>query len=383
MNTFETMVCPTTETNPRYGEGAVIPLTDGSLFMAYGEFTTFDQGDMGAAHVLGRRSLDRGRTWSEPFELIPNTAITTFSVSLLRLPAGRILLAYLRKAAVADGIACQGVEGTNCIPWFRTSDDEGQTWCEPWAMDALDEAEYWTFNNDRLVRHSSGRLLYPGAPLIPRSEEDPYHSSSICVYSDDDGRTWTKSRTELELDAIDGLQEPCVVERSDGSLMMFMRTSLGHQYRSTSIDRGETWTEAEPVVELVSPVSPVSVKRIPSTGDLLAVFNKTYDPLGCPGPCAMGWRTPLTATVSQDDGGTWALLRNIESDPKLTFDYVSITFLEEEDEALLTYHVTEFFGHKYKWRRNLKLKILPVAWFYEEAGGGGTALPAWFPSEES
>ena len=375
MDTFETMVCPATEANPRYGEGAMIPLTDGSLFMAYGEFTTSDQGDMGAAHVLGRRSRDRGRTWGEPFELIPNTAITTFSVSLLRLPSGRILLAYLRKEAVADGIACQGVESSNCIPWFCYSDDEAQTWSDPWIMNAIAASDYWTFNNDRLVRHSSGRLLFPGAPLIPRGDEDPYHSSSACMYSDDDGRTWSRSETTLELDARDGLQEPGVVERNDGSLMMFMRTNLGHQYRSVSLDRGETWSEAEPVPELISPVSPVSVKRIPSTGDLLAVFNKTYDPHWFLGACGMGWRTPLTATVSLDDGDTWSLLRNVENDPKLSFDYTSITFLD--DEVLLTYHVTEFFGHIYNWRRNLKLKILPVAWFYENAGTGKTAFPTW------
>ena len=90
----------------------------------------------------------------------------------------------------------------------------------------------------------------------------------------------------------------------------------------------------------------------------------------------MGWRTPLTATVSVDDGKTWSLLRNVENDPKLTFDYVSITFLEG-DEVLLTYHLTEFFGSLVKWRRNLKLKILPVPWFYESAGAGKTQIPPW------
>jgi len=88
----------------------------------------------------------------------------------------------------------------------------------------------------------------------------------------------------------------------------------------------------------------------------------------------MGWRTPLTAPVSLDDGENWSLLRNIENDPKLVFDYVSITFLDD-DEVLLTYHLTEFFGTRVRWRRNLKLKILPVRCFYESAGTGKTQLP--------
>ena len=61
---------------------------------------------------------------------------------------------------------------------------------------------------------------------------------------------------------MDGLQEPGVVELNDGSIMMFMRTSVGHQCRSISRDCGKTWGPVEPVLEMISPVSPVSVKRI-------------------------------------------------------------------------------------------------------------------------
>lgn len=366
MKAFELMLAVAKPSHPRYGEGSVISLPNGDLFIAYSEFYTKEQGDMGAAHVLACRSSDRGRTWTKPFELVPNTAITTFSVSLLRMPSGRILLAYCRKEVVKDGVKCQGVDSTNCRPWFQYSDDDGKTWSEPWVTSALSENECWTFNNDRLVQHSSGRLLYPGARMHPKGDHDPYHSTTFCTYSDDEGRTWKKSSLELKLDAMDGLQEPGVVEQLDGSLLMFMRTSLGHQYQSISHDRGETWSSPEPVSELISPVSPVSVKRIPSTGDLLAIFNKTYDPIGKPGPCWMGFRSPLTATISRDDGRTWKILRNIENDPTRGFDYVSIAFIEG-DEVLLTYHTTEFFNGLHDWRRNLKLKILPVHWFYEEA----------------
>ena len=179
MEPFELMLAPATEANPRYGEASVITLTDGELFIAYAEFYTKNQGDMGAAHVLARRSSDRGRTWTDPVVLIPNTAITTFSVSLLRLPSGRILLAYLRKEAVQGGVECQGVESTNCRPWFCYSDDDAKTWSEPWVMDALAEGEYWTFNNDRVVRHSSGRLLYPGAPIRSKSGKEDYRSDQF------------------------------------------------------------------------------------------------------------------------------------------------------------------------------------------------------------
>ena len=56
------MLSSATEANPRYGEGSVIALSNGELFAAYAEFTSKNQGDMGAAHVLARRSKDRGRS---------------------------------------------------------------------------------------------------------------------------------------------------------------------------------------------------------------------------------------------------------------------------------------------------------------------------------
>ena len=376
MQTYETMLCPATANNPRYGEGSALQLDNGDLLLIYGEFYTSIQGDMGAAHLLGRISKNNGREWGQPFVVVENDAITLFSAGLLRLPSGRFILAYCRKATVEGGITVQGVEGASCIPWLRYSDDEGKTWSDPWPVSCAASADHWTMNNDRLVRHSSGRLLMPVSPLMPRGDGNPYYSSSMCVYSDDEGLTWQKSATELRINAMDGLQEPCVVERRDGSLLMFMRTSLGHQYRSTSRDRGQTWIEAVAVPELVSPVSPVSVKRIPANGDLLAIFNKNYDPIGAYGPCAMGLRTPLTATISQDDGETWTYLRNIENEPKLTFDYTSITFLDT-DEVMLTYHSTQFFGELKKWRRSMKLKILPVGWFYEGSGSGAYAMPPW------
>ena len=124
MDTYEKMLAPASEANPRYGEGSVITLGNGDLFVAYSEFYSKDQGDMGAAHVLARISKDRGRTWGSPFELVANDCVTVFSVSLLRLPSGRILLAYCRKEAVGEGAPdVQGVKnpfaGLASLPLFR------------------------------------------------------------------------------------------------------------------------------------------------------------------------------------------------------------------------------------------------------------------------
>lgn len=58
-----------------------------------------------------------------------------------------------------------------------------------------------------------------------------------------------------------------------------------------------------------------------------------------------------------------------------SLNFLSVTFLDS-DEVLFTYHLTKFFVEITHWRRNLQLKILPVAWFYDPcAGMGKTVLP--------
>jgi hypothetical protein len=52
--------------------------------------------------------------------------------------------------------------------------------------------------------------------------------------------------------------------------MMFIRAQMGSQYLSWSSDGGDTWSEPK-ASDIVSPLSPASIKRIPKTGDLLMV----------------------------------------------------------------------------------------------------------------
>jgi len=95
----------------------------------------------------------------------------------------------------------------------------------------------------------------------------------------------------------------------------------GHQVRSVSREPGERWSAVEPVIEMVSPVSPVSVKRIPSTGTA-AVFNKTYIRCARRVVHMGGGRRSRRRVAGR---GKTVALRNVENDPKLSYDYVSIT----------------------------------------------------------
>ena len=103
-------------------------------------------------------------------------------------------------------------------------------------------------------------------------------------------------------------------------------------------------------------MSPSLVKRIPSTGDLLLVWNRNYQP----GHHHTGERTPLNTAISRDDGGSWEKIKDLERTPGGSAAYAAVTFVG--DEALVTYyHQLKGMGGA----SDVRLKIVPVAWFYE------------------
>ncbi len=122
-----------------------------------------------------------------------------------------------------------------------------------------------------------------------------------------------------------------VVElKENDRLMMLMRTDSGCQYRSWSAGGGVTWSKPEPT-DIISPISPATVKRIPKTGDLLLVWNNHKDV----DEIYRGKRTPLNAAVSRDDGKTWENIKTLEDDPDGWYCYTAMYFVG--DRVLLSY----------------------------------------------
>lgn len=310
--------------NPRNTEGAFVALRDGRILFAYTRFSGGD-GDHDAATIAGRYSSDDGKTWTrDDVMLVANEgAMNVMSVSLLRLRDGRIALFYLRKNSVFD-----------CKPFLRISSDEGKSWSE--ARQCVFEEGYWVLNNDRVVELPSGRLLMPLARHPRTGDNYNPRGTAHVYYSDDAGITWKHSKTVLECPtpSRSGFQEPGVVALKDGRVMMFIRTRLGSQYRSYSKDRGETWSAAEPS-PLLSPLSPASIKRIPSTGDLLAVWNdhasapEEFRAKDTPPDARDGKRTPFTLAISRDEGKTWTNKRNLLAQPDGWYCYTAIYFVKD------------------------------------------------------
>jgi sialidase-1 len=312
--------------NPRNTEGDFITLKDGRILFIYTHFTKGAEGsphsDFGNAYLAGRYSNDQGKTWAdEDVKIVEQEgAMNVMSVSLLRLQNGKIALFYLKKNTKSD-----------CIPYMRISTDEAKTWSEP-VQCITDNKGYFVVNNNRVIQLKNGRLLMPSA--LHKTEDSEYSNSGKiwCYYSDNNGATWKRSREVLKADSVI-TQEPAVIELKNGDIMMLIRANHGIQYKSYSKDKGLTWSKAEPST-IKSPLSPASIARIPSTGDLFLVWNNN----GEKGPGYFkGKRNPFTVAISKDEGKTWQNIKNIEDDPDLAFCYGAIHFTE--NNVLIAYGV--------------------------------------------
>jgi hypothetical protein len=330
--------------NPRNSEGDFIKLNDGRILFIYTHFTG-GSGDNAAAHLAGRFSDDDGRSWSkEDIHILSNEGgMNIMSVSLLRLSDNRIALFYLRKNSESD-----------CIPYLRFSDDEAKTFSD--GQRCIGPTGYYVMNNDRVVQLSSGRILLPVALHKTPESETSRGAKIMCYYSDDNAQTWRQSGIVPNPQEV-VLQEPGIVQLKNGDLMLFCRTDAGSQHLTFSKDMGMTWSAVVPG-PIRSPMSPASIERIPSTGDLLLVWNNNYQADDSDG----GDRTPYNLAFSSDEGETWQKVKSIESNPRGWYCYTAIEF--HEDFVLLGHCAGD--RNKYNGLETTQITRIGLDWIYKD-----------------
>lgn len=334
----------------RNSEGSFVTLKSGRILYFYTQFFGGAH-DHSAARIVSVHSDDEGKTWSQTPEVVltnPKGA-NVMSVSLLRLKNDRLAFFYLLKNSFVD-----------CRPYVCFSDDEGKTWVDNRLI--IPAPGYFVMNNDRVIQHSSGRLIAPVAFHRSRLEE-PENSKTLDIrglglwyVSDDNGMTWTEAPQWQALPTPNtntGLHEPGIVELSDHSILTFFRTDQGVQYQAFSSDKGQKWTLVEPG-PLHSPASPASIEPIPGTTNLLCIWNDHSGDF----PMVKGKRTPLVASISNDDGKTWPNKKLIESDPNGWYCYTAIHFVK--DAVLLAYCAGD---NKVGGLNRLRMRRIELDWF--------------------
>jgi len=352
----EAIVCAWSAAHPRHDHQLIFPLDENRLMLVWCEYyanrpsllerepiTKKNQAsDSMPCRISAKISQDRGRNWSESMTLQENRwKHNVKHPNLVRLSEQEVLFTFVGW----DSESQRNV-------YLRRSLNNCETWSAPVQ---ISEPGWYCNNADHALRLSSGRVLVPAHG--PYSEKyvggAPYRGGnlhSFVFYSDDGFKTWKRSADSMTAPGR-GAHEPAIVELKDGRLMCFLRNTNQCLYRSYSDDGGVHWTEPAPT-ELAAPESPSLVKRIPTTGYLLLLWNNVASKSNWP-------RTPLTAAISRDEGETWNHFKDIDNRPDHDAAYPSVTFVG--DEALVAYYTRST-----NWARDseIMLKIFAVKQFY-------------------
>jgi sialidase-1 len=372
----KSLVVTATPEAPKHGEQTVARLKDGSLLLLWSEFVREDMlpvaerpppsplrrdptGDDGYARISGKTSSDGGRSWSEPRVVVDDkdALVNCISPSITRMKDGRLLLAYSWRSG-GNGSENYG----NCAKMVRISDDDGLTWSERVRI-TPDSSDYHTGCHDRAWTLESGRVIVQCHTIFPPGVAKPGPDyRRMCMgtyfaYSDDNGRTW--SRTEVTMDPIAGhggrFEEACLAQRADGSLIQFIRNWRGQSFVSESTDNGSSWSAPKPS-GVISSLAPTYITRLPGSDNLLMIWNPAWNP----DARIAGVRTVLAAAVSEDGGRTWGFPKAIETNPNLWSEYPGVTF--DGKDALVYYRV---FSEDRK-RCDLVQARVPIAWFHKD-----------------
>ncbi len=347
------IVCPWRPKHPRHDHQQIFPLDEQRLLLVWSEYYSQSprpetkKGHSGisdhvACQISSMISTDQGRNWGEHRVLQPNRWKQNVKhPNLIRLSEQEILFSYV------------GWDDENQRNVFlRRSTDNGKTWSE---QQQISEPGWYCCNADHALRLSTGRILIPAhGPYAKQYVGGTSYKGgdlhSFVFYSDDGFRTWKRSANSMTAPGR-GCHEPAIVELKEGRLLCFLRNTNQRLYQSFSDDGGAHWSRPEPT-KLPSPESPAIVKRIPSTGDLLLLWNNVASPTNWP-------RTPLSAAISQDDGKTWGHFKDIDARPAFDAAYPSITFVN--DEAFIAY-----YSRSTHWKRDseITLRIYQVQQFY-------------------
>ena len=307
--------------------GCIFPLNDGRLIWVWGSGSAQEP----LQPLRANYSSDGGRSWTDPVPLKlqgDGELTAVIGPSLIRMSSGELGMSVRSAFHIGDP------NWDWSAPYlFHVSRDEGQTWSD--GVEINPQTAHTNREDsavDAIIQLSDGRLVLPFQKIVGPSPtvEEPNNCTrfgsifgncrsyniNVCYvyYSDSLGQTWQRSRNEVFATVDRGLSgcyamcEPHVAELSDGRLLMVAQTSLGQLFRSYSLDRGQTWQEAEPT-GLVVRRSPLCLKRIPETNDLLVIWSQVS-----PWEDMQGlFRHRLSCAVSKDGGSSWQHHKNLAS----------------------------------------------------------------------
>jgi sialidase-1 len=273
---------------------------DGTV-LAFAEARKNHRGDPGTdgneLHMVVKRSLDQGRTWSEMITVEAPGELWSAGnpAAVCDRDTGRIWLHYVRcRPGSGSGRARPGTD--DIVNLVRYSDDAGATWSAPEDITAICRDLASPTWRCTVVGPGGGIQDHRGRLVFACWKCDAARWGVFAIFSEDGGRTW--QRGACVPGTPEHANEDQVVELADGRLLLdFRQEGSTHRWLATSSDGGRTWSEPYPG-PAVSPVC-CAIERLTlkSAGD-------DADRIIWTGPRGPG-RIDLVLRVSGDEGRTF------------------------------------------------------------------------------
>jgi hypothetical protein len=237
---------------------SMTPLRDGALLAGYVVGSGKDTDDQA---IELRRSVDGGRTWSEPerpFSMTVDGVRGSFKgCPITPMGGDRLIMAALwvdREAYPGAPLFHPETEG--CLPMaivVADSGDLGRTW-SPWRVVPMTPDVGPPSLTNPILRLTDGRLALSVETNKTYLDAGPWLQRVVYLWSDDAGQTWSAPRTVVGDPAgrIANWDQRTGVA-PDGRLVSFTWTyDLATQtyldiHRRTSADGGATWSAPEPL----------------------------------------------------------------------------------------------------------------------------------------
>ncbi|OGV83604.1 MAG: hypothetical protein A3K19_07805 [Lentisphaerae bacterium RIFOXYB12_FULL_65_16] len=202
--------------------------------------TTKDGGVLCVDAKNALRSSDEGATWSAtPVFTEPAKFMISNERALLRTREGVVIAAWMNGAERRSPKGWHW--GGKDVSWQEfvlptyacRSLDGGKTWEAPVKL-----SEPWCGCIHSMIQTRGGRIVLVGQEIIPE-----WRHATVMFVSDDLGQTWQRSNMlDYGVGKHDhaGSIEGTVIERTDGTLYLLLRTESGWLWEATSAD-GLKW----------------------------------------------------------------------------------------------------------------------------------------------
>lgn len=285
-----------------------LAVSNRGTLLAFAEGRKNSRSDSGDIDTVLTRSLDNGKTW-RPLQVVGDRGSDTIGnpTTVIERLSGAIFLLLSGNPGHGseDQILAGSGPGSRTV-WVTRSMDDGATWSPLMEITASVKPKNWAWyatDPGNGIQLKDGRLVIPCDHTVLGSRTMYSH----VIYSDDRGENWQLGGT-TEGDS----DESAVIERSDGSLLLNIRSDhnqAGQAKKRRGIaishDRGLTWSPLRWDQTLVEPVCQASIFRLRKRRRAVLFSN----------PADEVKRMRMTVRVSFDDAATWTASRVLWEGP--------------------------------------------------------------------